>query len=82
MKQPIFTPPISNCICGASASAIDWDFNDRWQVHCDRSCRWQFKYLGGQNNTSHRAICKWNNLMERTRKELENGKEKYLALLN
>ena len=75
MRQPIFTPPISNCICGRTASVIDWDFNERWRVMCDGTCRWQFHYLG-RNSTRHRAICKWNNLMARTRRELEDGKQK------
>ena len=61
MSQPIFTPEISNCSCGAKAHLIDWDFNDVWKVWCDNNHR-----LRGQGNiTRNRAVHKWNNFLKK-----------------
>lgn len=58
MKQPIFTPEISDCaICGSKARPISWDFNDMYAVWCDNNHKTPDEYLG-----QNRAICKWNNL--------------------
>lgn len=57
MKQPIFTPPIEKCaVCGAEAKCIDWNFNMRYRVMCDKN-----HIATGEFNTRHRAICRWNN---------------------
>lgn len=81
MKQKLITPPIEKCICGNTATALDWDDNFQWIVFCDGTCKWQFRYLG-RNATRHRAICKWNNLMIKTRNELNKGKEQFLKSTN
>ena len=57
MKQPIFTPKIQKCaVCGAEAKCIDWNFNMRYRVMCDKN-----HIATGEFNTKHRAICRWNN---------------------
>lgn len=56
VAQPIFTPEIEKCWCGAPARPIDWDFKMRYQVMCDNN-----HTLSKECNTKHRAICKWNN---------------------
>lgn len=56
MKQVPITPAIKDCICGAKAVAVDWDFRDRYRVVCDNNHTFM-----GECNTRHRAICKWNN---------------------
>ena len=60
MKQPIFTPKVSDCaICSGKAKVLSWDFNEMYRVMCDKNHTTWDEYLG-----SHRAICKWNNLQE------------------
>jgi len=59
-SQKAVTPKVSDCYkCGKKARAIDWDFNDRWQVMCDGN-----HTATGKCNSPHRAICKWNNKQE------------------
>ena len=59
-QKPI-TPKIKNCTCGASARPIDWDFRDRWRVICDNN-----HTLTEECGTVHRAICLWNNRIEKS----------------
>ena len=66
MKQPIFTPEILPCkICGAKAEVLDWEFRMRYRVMCDNN-----HMIGGECNTVHRAVCRWNN--KQIEKEIKN----------
>ena len=54
-------PQIAACAkCGAEAKCIDWDFDNRWQVICDNNHTCTKKC-----GTTHRAICRWNNVQEK-----------------
>jgi len=57
-KQPIITPEISQCYCGAKAKILTWDVYGEYeyQVKCENK-HTLTKYCG----TKHRAICRWNN---------------------
>lgn len=57
MRQRPITPKTKNYArCDAPAHVIDWDYNMRYQVMCDKN-----HTATGKFNTVHRAICKWNN---------------------
>jgi len=59
-KQKLITPEIKNCHCGSKAKVIWMDYNN-WQVHClDNDHR-----VTPEMGSSHRAICKWNNTIDK-----------------
>lgn len=62
MRQKVKTPDIATCaICGAKATALDWDYRDMWRVMCDNN-HTATKECG----TKHRAVCRWNAAQNRT----------------
>lgn len=65
MRQVPKTPPVADCFCGARAKLIDWDFRDAWRVMCDKN-----HTLTGEFVTRHRAICRWNNEVEKRKAEI------------
>jgi hypothetical protein len=71
--QPPNIPKISKCsVCGSSDTRlVDWDFCDRWAVHC--YSRFQ---VNPECNTIHRAVSRWNRKQERISSIMEtsNGK--------
>ena len=58
-KQPIKTPEIKQCFCGAHARLVDWDFRDMWRVMCNNN-----HTLTKECGTKHRAVCRWNARVE------------------
>ena len=60
MSQPIFTPPVSKCFCGAHARVIDWDSREMYRVMCDKN-----HVLSNECGTINRAVHRWNNRVEK-----------------
>lgn len=64
MRQPIFTPEIKDCWCGEKARVIDWNFDGQYQVMCDKN-----HILTGKYIYVNRAVCKWNNALEKNNEQ-------------
>lgn len=63
MPQKIITPDIKNCFCGAKAKIQTWDDYDFiYQVICENK-----HTLSKYCRTRHRAICKWNNRIDKNK---------------
>ncbi len=61
MKQKVITPDIKPCpVCGSRAVALSWNFNFNYQVMCDKN-----HTLTKECGSRHRAICKWNNAVDK-----------------
>lgn len=60
MKQKIITPEIKKCCCGSKANLVWMDY-DNWQVHCIENDHRITPEMG----SGHRAVCRWNNTIEK-----------------
>lgn len=64
MGQLVTTPTTMKCAkCGALAHVIDWNYNMRYRVVCDKN-----HTATGKFNTVHIALCKWNNAQDKLTK--------------
>jgi hypothetical protein len=58
MKQQIYTPPISNCWCGAETRMYSDDFGQ--EIYIRVECN-NFHHMTNYCATKNRAIWRWNN---------------------
>jgi hypothetical protein len=59
-KQPIFTPAISKCFCGADTKIIDWESRGMYRVMCVRN-----HILTKECATINRAVHRWNQRVQK-----------------